>query len=58
MEERTRQAFAARTLGELDGLLQDLPPPVEPPAPAAPPPADTSAPRHSLRVASSGATWR
>lgn len=35
-EERTRAAYTARTLGDLDGLLSDLPP--DPP----PPPAATS----------------
>ncbi len=50
MEERTRQAYAARTQGELDGLLQDLPPPAAPSHPSPPPTADTAPPpRNGLR---------
>jgi Domain of unknown function (DUF1707) len=42
LEERTGQAYAARTLGELDALTTDLPP-VASPVPAGPPVAATPA---------------
>jgi hypothetical protein len=45
LEERTGQAYAARTLGELDALATDLPP-LQPPAASPAPPAawDPTAP--------------
>lgn len=41
-EERTQAAYRARTLGDLDGLLSDLPPAPLPPAPPSPAPTATS----------------
>ncbi|HEX2034472.1 MAG TPA: DUF1707 domain-containing protein [Chloroflexota bacterium] len=52
--ERVRQALGARTFGELEALLQDLPRDV--PAPAAPP-AERDRPRHPHGLAAHVVTY-
>lgn len=48
MEERTRQAYAARSVDELASLVRDLPPPAAS-VPSPPPPADAARHPSSLR---------
>ena len=59
LAERTERAYAARTLGDLDALGTDLPPPTPPAPPSGPPPAaapgwDPAAPGLPLRMRSPG----
>jgi uncharacterized protein DUF1707/2TM domain-containing protein len=56
LEERTEQAYAARTFGDLDALAADLPP-LQPPGPPPPAPApgwDPTAPGLPPRMRSPG----
>ena len=59
LAERTERAYAARTLGDLDALGTDLPPPTPPAPPSGPPPAaapgwDPAAPGLPPRMRSPG----